>query len=223
MNIREMYSILTQMPLLQGLNGLDLARMEERLNIRIIRIDASVTPFIQQGDICNELVFLTQGTLTKETISPDGRYITTEEIETPAVIEPEQLYGLTCKYTSSYSPKTSCQFFKVKKANVNSHLMHLEIFRINYMNMLSSLIHKSKEQNTYRYGQDAREKLTTFLRSLFQYTDGEKKIQVKMTDIAEYIGETRLTVSGILNDMSKEGLLQLKRMGIIIPDIKSLR
>ena len=95
--------------------------------------------------------------------------------------------------------------------------------RINYMNMLSALIHKSKEQNTYRYGQDAREKLTTFLRSLFQYTDGEKKIQVKMTDIAEYIGETRLTVSGILNDMSKEGLLQLKRMGIIIPDIKSLR
>ena len=50
MSIREMYSILTQMPLLQGLNGIDLARLEERLNLCIYTLEKSRHPFIRQGD-----------------------------------------------------------------------------------------------------------------------------------------------------------------------------
>lgn len=222
MNIREMYSILTQMPLLQGLNGMDLAKVEERVGISINIMEASNQPFLQQGDICNELIFLAEGKFTKKTVSEDSRFTTWEEITAPAVIEPEQLYGLTCKYNSTYFTKTRCSMFTVSKINVTNHLMHLDIFRINYMNMLSAQIHKLRRQNTNKYGENARQKLITFLNCNFMQTEGEKNIQIKMRDLAEYIGETRLTVSCILNEMNKEGQIELKRMGIKIQNIKLL-
>lgn len=222
MSIREMYSILTQMPLLQGLNGIDLVRIEERLNLCIYTLEKSRHPFIRQGDTCNELIFLTKGTLVKETLSTDGIYTTKEFIYAPAIIEPEQLYGLTCKYNSSYLVETECRLFNISKKNISSHLMNLEIFRINYMNMLSAQIHKLRERNSLHTHQTPKQKIVTFLCNSFDTTNSEKQIHIKMTDIANYVGETRLTVSSILNTLNEEGIIKLKRNGIIIPSIKEL-
>ena len=44
-----------------------------------------------------------------------------------------------------------------------------------------------------------------------------------MTDLANYIGETRLNTSRALNQMEKEDIIELKRSLIVIPDIGRMR
>ena len=44
-----------------------------------------------------------------------------------------------------------------------------------------------------------------------------------MTDLAEYIDETRLNVSNQLNRMAREGSIRLKRKEITIPDLTKLK
>ena len=50
-----------------------------------------------------------------------------------------------------------------------------------------------------------------------------KHIKVKMEDLADMIGETRLNVSKELNSMKNEGIAKIKRGEIIIDNINDLK
>ena len=48
-------------------------------------------------------------------------------------------------------------------------------------------------------------------------------IAIKMTDLANYIGETRLNTSRALNQLEEENIIELKRSLIIVPEMDKLR
>jgi CRP-like cAMP-binding protein len=52
--------------------------------------------------------------------------------------------------------------------------------------------------------------------------EGEKRLHIKMEDLALLIDESRLNVSRELNAMQREGLVTLGRKEITIPDLKKL-
>ncbi len=97
--------------------------------------------------------------------------------------------------------------------------MKSEIFRINYMNTLSAQIYRLKGQAVFSRYSTAREKLVAFLQKSFSTAEPRKIMKIKMTDLADYLDETRLTISQVLNRMESDGLLQLRRKEILIPDI----
>ena len=210
------------MPLLMGISGQDLARIEERLNIQVESVHASRFPIIRQGEICSQLFFLVTGEMQKEKQSADGLYVISEHIKGPTVIEAENLYGLHCLYEHTYTPLTDCKTICISKNDVRTHLMKSEIFRINYMNMLSAQIYRLKHQAAYAHLKNAEEKIITFILRNFSTTDSEKMLQIKMTDLADYLDETRLSVSQALNKMEKSGLISLRRKEIYIHDIQRI-
>ena len=222
MDIKGMYNLLTGMPLLMGISGQDLARIEEHLKFQVETISASNYPIISQGDVCSRLFFLISGELLKETTSEDKLFSTQEYVSGPIVIEPENLYGLRCQYENTYRPTKACQVVQIKKHDVGTHLMKSEIFRMNYMNMLSAQIARLKNVNSYLKHNNVREKLVSFFQKSFTTPDPRKMMKIKMTDLANYLDETRLTVSHELNKMENEGTVELKRMSIYIPDINKL-
>ena len=124
-----MYKLLTHMPLLQGINGIELARIEERIGLQTEELAASRYPFITQGQPCREMVFLVGGTMTRQTVSADGLYTAIELCYSPIVIEPDKLYGLSCQYGSSYRSQTDCQLIRISKKQVGDHLLKSDIFR----------------------------------------------------------------------------------------------
>ena len=222
MDIKEKYNLLTRTPLLMGISGQDLARMEEHLKFQVETIPASHYPLIVQGEVCSKLLFLLSGELQKESCSEDGLCVTQEYVFGPTVIEAENLYGLHCLYEYTYRPTSSCQILQIRKHDIGIHLMKSEIFRMNYMNMLSAHISRLKRMNSYIRQKDVRQKLVSFFLRSFTTPDPRKMMRIKMTDMADYLDETRLTVSHELNKMENEGLIQLKRMNIYIPDINKI-
>ena len=50
--------------------------------------------------------------------------------------------------------------------------------------------------------------------------DGYKMVKVKMEDLAELLGESRTNVSKGLNSLQDQGVIQLKRMGIIMNSLE---
>ncbi len=223
MKVNEMYNLLTRMPLLMGINGQDLARMEERLNLQVETMPASNYPILRQGSPCTQLFFLLDGELRKEHTSPDRLYSTTENIAGPAVIEPENLYGLHCLYENTYYTVRQCLVVRIRKNDVGTQLMKSDIFRMNFLNILSAQIGKLRAQNAFRRHPAPRQKLVAFLRKCFSTAEPSKTIRIKMTDLADYLDETRLTVSQTLNRMQAEGLIVLRRKEIQIPDINKIQ
>ena len=66
------------------------------------------------------------------------------------------------------------------------------------------------------------EKSVEFIAIRSESQEGCKTLQIKMDDLADILGETRINVSRALNLLQKCGLIELRRKEILIPSFKQL-
>lgn len=222
-SLTKKYELLTKLPLLQGLSGKELAHIESVIGMEVNEVPTMKRPLIRQNDPCTHLIFLTTGKLVRQYESDDGLYTTRTIIQAPALLEPYNLYGLDCRFRSSYTPLQDVSIITVKKRDVMQHLMKIDIFRINYFNLLSAIIHKKESLLQPQCNLTVNQKIGTFLRRQFADCEEQGEVAIKMTDLAEYIGETRLNTSRALNQMEEAHMIELKRSLIVIPDVKRLK
>lgn len=222
MELRTRYQLISQLPLFQGISGKELALIEATMGIHMEELPPMKHPVIRQGDHCTHLFFLAKGTLRRNFISEDGLYSATSYISAPAVLEPECLYGLRCRFHYAYIPETDIVIINTSKLHIVKQLMKIEIFRINYLNLLSAIIEKQGRLVQPLTLLTAREKLIHCIRTIFPECKGPALLNIKMKDLAGYISETRLTTSQILNQLEQEGLLELRRSCIHIFDTPTL-
>ncbi|MBO7067380.1 MAG: Crp/Fnr family transcriptional regulator [Bacteroidaceae bacterium] len=221
-SLTQKYELLTKLPLLQGLSGKELAHIESVIGMEVNEVPAMRKPLIHQNDPCTHLIFLTTGKLLRQYESDDGLFTTKTVIQAPSLLEPHNLYGLDCRFRCSYTPLQEVSFITVRKRDVMQHLMKTDIFRINYFNLLSAIIHKKDTMLQPRRNNTVSQKIVHFLQRQFADCDGQAEIAIKMTDLADYIGETRLNTSRALNQLEDANIIELKRSLIVIPDIKKI-
>ena len=221
-SLTQKYELLTKLPLLQGLSGKELAHIESVIGMEVNEVPTMRKPLICQNDPCTHLIFLTTGTMMRQYKSDDGLFMTQSIIQAPNLLEPYNLYGLDCRFRCSYTPLQNVSFISVKKKDVMQYLMKADIFRINFFNLLSAIIHKKDALMQPICNLDINQKITHFLQRQFSDCEGRAEIAIKMTDLASYIGETRLNTSRALNQLEDAHILELKRSLIVIPDIKKL-
>jgi CRP-like cAMP-binding protein len=221
--LTQKYELLTKLPLLQGLSGKELAHIESVIGMEINEVPSMRKPLICQNDPCTHLIFLTTGKMMRQYESDDGLYTTKSVVQAPALLEPHNLYGLDCKFRCSYTPLQDVTFITVKKRDVMQHLMKSDIFRINYFNMLSSIIQKKEDLLQPLRHHTVKQKILQFLRREFAEQDGQVEIYIKMTVLADYISETRLNTSRALNELEDAKIVELKRSLIVVPDMGRIR
>ena len=222
-SLTKKYELLTKLPLLQGLSGKELAHIESVIGMEVNEVPPMSRPLIRQNDPCTHLIFLTTGKLVRQYESDDGLYTTRTIIQAPALLEPYNLYGLDCRFRSSYTPLQDVSIITVKKRDVMQHLMKIDIFRINYFNLLSAIIHKKESLLQPQCNLTVNQKIGSFLQRQFIDCEEQGEVAIKMTDLAEYIGETRLNTSRALNQMEEAHMIELKRSLIVILDVKRLK
>jgi CRP-like cAMP-binding protein len=222
-SITEKYELLTKLPLLQGLSGKELAHIESMIGLEVNEVPTMNRPIILQNDPCSHLVFLTTGKVKRLYESSDGLFVTRSVIQAPALLEPYNLFGLDCRFRCSYTPLQQTSFITVNKKDVMQHLMKLEIFRINYFNLLSAIIHRKEELLQPLGNPTIKNKIIQFMQRQFADCKGPAEIVIKMTDLANYIGETRLNTSRVLNQMEDENIIELNRSLIVIPELQKLK
>ncbi|MBR5052976.1 MAG: Crp/Fnr family transcriptional regulator [Bacteroidaceae bacterium] len=216
------YALLTRLPLLQGISSTDLLSWEDTLRLDLDEFPASKQPLIRQGENCTLLLYLVEGELQREHRSSDGLYATRSLLSAPAVIEVDRLFGLYPTYEYTYCAKTEVKMLSIRKSLLGSHLMKSEVFRLNLLNSLSAIAQKREMAQQPRLLSNAEERLKHFLRTLFPDQEGEAEVSIKMRDLAQYVGERRITVSSILNRWSEEGRIRLGRGHFTIIDIQNI-
>ena len=142
MDISTKYRLLTRMPLLQGLSGQDLARLEDSHGLEMEVIPPSRVPLLNQGDACTHLILVASGKVLRRQTTPDGKLTLSACMMPPVAIEPENLYGLQCHFHSSYYAESEPQIISIRKNDVDKILMSAPIFRYNLLNYLSAITHK---------------------------------------------------------------------------------
>ena len=223
MDISTKYRFLTRMPLLQGLSGQDLARLEDSHGLEMEVIPPSCIPLLNQGDACTHLILVASGKILREQASADGKLILTANMTPPIAIEPENLYGLQCHFHSSYYAESELQIISIRKNDVDKILMSAPIFRYNLLNHLSAITHKQNLLMTPSLPRSASQKFLHLLETVCHESDYDITLSIKMTDLALYIEETRLTVSRMLNALAAQKAVSISRSRIGIPSLHTLR
>lgn len=216
-----MYDTLLQLPLFQGLGKTDLTNILSKVKLSFQKYDPEET-IVKQGDKCEELMFFLSGQLVAETEHSDSNYTYSELFLKPMVIEPYSLFGLHPNYHATYKTRTEVNMLTIGKKYMLTELNLYEIFRINYLNILSNQVQVEHDKLFKVYATGIRKKLINFFAIQAFKPEGEKSIKVKMEDLAKIIDETRINVSRELNNMQEKGLIELKRKSIIIPALEKL-
>ncbi len=219
--MNTMFDTLLQLPLFQGLAQEDFTNILEKVKLNFTKHKAGEV-IVKAGDTCSQLIFVLKGEISSYTSSADTSYCFTEYFQAPYVIEPQSLFGMTTSYVSTYAAQTETHTVSISKAFVMSELFKYDIFRLNYMNIISSRVQNLNNRLWTKATDSLEKRIGSFILTHIERPTGKKILKIKMEVLAQVVNDTRMGVSRALNSMQKKGLLELHRGEMIIPDTEKL-
>ena len=216
-----MYDTLLSLPLFQGMSQTDFNSLLQKIRLDFIRYEDGDV-IIEKGSRCGSLAFLINGTVESSRSGMDGNFTFSELIEAPFLIEPYSMFGRAGSYQRTYTAIGSCSFLMVDKQYIYTELGKYNICRMNLLNILSGRVQQLDSHIWSLDGMSLRERIIRFIKGLSDIQSGQKRLAIKMNDLATLMDATRLNVSRELNALEKDGLISLRRKEIFIPALENL-
>ena len=113
----EIYDQLLRFSLFQGMSHADLMEVVTHTKLGFLKLSTGKY-LVKEGDSCTHLSFLTHGSLLCETVSDDGACKVVEYIKAPYIVQPDRLFGLSQRYTSTFKADSHCNFITIDKQEV---------------------------------------------------------------------------------------------------------
>lgn len=219
--MNTMFDTLLQLPLFQGLAREDLTSILGKVKLHFTKHKAGEI-ILEADSPCDRLMFILKGEVAASTSSADNSYSFTEHFQAPYLIEPQSMFGMNTAYVSTYVAHNEVHTVSINKAFVLSELFKYEIFRINYMNIISNRAQNLNSRFWEKNADSLEKRISCFVLSHIERPTGEKALKIKMEELAQIINDTRMGVSKTLNNMQQKGVLELHRGEIVIPDAAKL-
>lgn len=216
------YESLLELPLFQGMSRNDMDEVVSKTKFGFVKFAAG-RHVVSEGAPCIHLYFLMSGTLKATARADDHSYSLDEELCAPDVLQPERIFGLSQRFTHTFTAATPCSFMRIDKKEVLRLSQTYEIFRFNLLNMVCTQSQKLMRQPWRPQPATIRLKVLRFAETHSLRPSGSKTLHIKMETLARLIGESRLNLSHELNAMNTEGLITLTRSNIHIPALEKLR
>ena len=221
MAVLQIYDRLLQFPLFQGMSRDDLEIVAGHTRFGFQKVAAG-REVIHAGDPCTHLYFLINGTLKIETFSDDSRYSVIEQMSSPYILQQESIFGYYQRYTHNFIALTDVNFLTLDKEEVVRLSEDFLVFRLNLVNHYATQTQKLTQQLWRGAPQTLRERVIRFLIAHCSYPAGSKTFFILMERLAQELNDSRLNVSRVLNQLQHDGLIELHRGRIIIPQLERL-
>lgn len=219
--METMFDTLLQLPLFQGLAKEDFTSILEKVKLHFTKRKAGEV-LLRKDAPCRELTFVLKGDLSSYTPAADDSYSFTEHFTSPYLIEPYSMFGMKTSYTATYRAQTEVHTVSIDKASVLKELFNYEIFRLNYINMVSNRAQTLYARLWKNTDSSLEKRIVCFILKHMERPAGKKELKITMEVLAQILNETRAGVSKTLNSMQEKGLLELHRGEIAIPDAERL-
>lgn len=217
----QIYDKLLGLPLFQGLSSSDLQDIVAQVKFGFMRYGRNQV-FVTEQQPCRSLLFVLDGDVEMLSTSADHSYTVAERLPTPSIIEPERIFGLKQHYTRRYTALSQCHLISVGKDDIMLLSSQYVVFRMNMMNILSTLSQRYQRILWQHHPESVEERIRFFIRRHCVLPSGRKVIRIKMQELADEINDSRLDVSTALNKMSEDGVIQLQRGIITVPRLEML-
>jgi CRP-like cAMP-binding protein len=218
---QALFDKLLSLPLFQGIGRGEFEEIMARIRLGVKKAP-SRTVLVREGASCNSLFFIINGAVFSEQYSDKRNYSLLEWFEAPFVLQPESLFGLTTRYTRTFTAVTAVYYIEVDKRSIGDILFNYPTFRFNYLNLLS----KQAQQTGRRLWQSIpltdNAKFLHFLTCRIAHPAGRKELHISMSELAQELQISRQRISQMLRALEGKGELILGREKIEIPAFERL-
>ncbi len=217
----QIYEKLLLFPLFQGMSRDDLEQVAGHTRLGFSKINAGTT-VVADGDDCQQLFFMINGTLRVETMSDDRGYTVVEQLEAPVILQPEVIFGYTQRYTHTYIAQTNANFIAIGKDEVLRLSEDFIVFRLNLLNLFATQTQKTVRMLWQHVPDSLENRIVRFFAQHCLYPAGPKVFHILMNRLANELNDSRLDISRALNALQHEGKIVLRRGRVEIPQMERL-
>lgn len=221
LNEQAFFNRLLLLPLFQGIGRGEFVEIAQSIRIGFQRVHREHV-VVRQDELCSCLYFVLHGNVCISRESDDHRYTLTEWQDLPLVVQPEVLFGLSTRYTRTYTVTRSAEIIAVDKAAVRDLLFDYPTFRINYLNLVSTQVQMANRQLWHPLPDSLARRFVFFVAMRSLRPAGRKELRIMRTDLADALLTTSANVSRMLHDLQSADLLVSGRGHISIPVFEKL-
>lgn len=209
----DMYDLLLQLPLFQGINRARLGELIEKTKFHFLKYPAG-TQLVKKGEACTHLKFLISGKIRTELSNSNGKIRISEEFDAPNVIAPNFMFGATTSYPYDVYAVEDTGLMQIDKPTFISLMQNEEIFLLNMLNITSNRSQRSFESFSFFTSGDMKEKLASWILNFTNRKADNIRIVCKQKELYTFFGVQRSVFLYALNE--------LKDMKIIDYDMKQI-
>lgn len=213
--------IISRLPLFMGLSDKELTEIASDVSFALHHHKKG-SVIAESGNVCNVLITVTGGQIACETVSDDHSYKVVENIHTTHTIEPNKLFGLWLRFSSTYYALTPCESVEITKESLHELIGRNFIVRLNFLNMLCRQSQQTEHTAWKVCPKTLEERIVQFIKNRVQHPAGSKSVYITMKKLANELGSSRLDVSNALNRLANQERIILKRGIIEIPALQLL-
>jgi len=174
----------------------------------------------QQGDTVNALYILLKGSAQVEIISDSRPVLNMEIVKAPNLLAPALLFAANNRFPVDIVALEDCELILIPKDSIVKQLSGNEAFLQGFMKFNSNRVNFLSERLKLLSTKTIKGKLALYI---LARTNGVYfTLDRKQTDLAEYFGVTRPSLSRSLSEMIEEGIISLKRKNGILLDPEKL-
>ena len=216
-----LYAKLIELPMFQGMSTDDLVAVLGQTRFDFAQKKAEET-IAKAANECTHLCFLLNGKMQVASQADDNSYTFIEEIDAPYILQPENLFGISPRYTRTFIAQSTCSLLLLSKSEVLRLTDDFIIFKFNLLNTISTQAQKAARLPWRHCRSPLLHRIARFFIVHCLHPAGKKLVHIKMEKLANEMNDSRLNVSRALNHMQSQGLIELKRGRIAIPMLEKL-
>jgi len=162
----------------------------------------------QQGEPVKALYILLKGSTKAEMISDSGTVLNIDIINAPNALASAFLFAANNRFPVDVIALEDCEVMLISKDSIMEQLSHNETFLQGFMAFNSGRVHFLSERLKLLSTKTIKGKLAQYI--LVRTNNLQFTLDRKQTELAEYFGVTRPSLSRSLSEMIDEGIISLK-------------
>ena len=188
-----------------------------------IKIYAKNELIVRQGDVCDSLYMLTQGSVKTEMITENGNILGIEIIKAPRPLAPAFLFSDNNHFPVDVTALEEVEIMKIPKEEILRLMMTNPDFMKQFLTHNSNRTQFLTNRLQLLSIKTIKGKIAHFL--LENMTDEGKTFSINrnQTELAEFFGVARPSLARSLSELIQDGIISVDKKQFTILDSKSLR
>ena len=188
-----------------------------------IKIYAKNELIVRQGDVCDSLYMLTQGSVKTEMITENGNILGIEIIKAPRPLAPAFLFSDNNHFPVDVTALEEVEIMKIPKEEILRLMMTNPDFMKQFLTHNSNRTQFLTNRLQLLSIKTIKGKIAHFM--LESMTDEGKTFTINrnQTELAEFFGVARPSLARSLSELIQDGIISVDKKQFTILDSKSLR